>query len=230
MVSLSCGYKCLQCMLVVFNVVVICCGIALIVVGSIAQVQLKTYLTSEDAQLMAFVIFIIAFGCFLTVVGSFGFCGACKKNVCCLTMYIIFLVIFILGGVAAGIAGFVLKDHVRCELFCILVKEYVDKVLTQTYKTYNEEVSKKLIDLIQKDLGCCGPDGTWPPGLGQVPDSCRDSSGLQYTQGCSAALDKFIEKNILAVALCVFLFALLQILALVFAVCVCKAIQRGEDA
>ncbi|OON14450.1 tetraspanin family protein [Opisthorchis viverrini] len=165
MVSLSCGYKCLQCMLVVFNVVVICCGIALIVVGSIAQVQLKTYLSSEDAQLMAFVIFIIAFGCFLTVVGSFGFCGACKKNVCCLTM----------------------------------VKEYVDKVLTQTYKTYNEEVSKKLIDLIQKD-------------------------------GCSAALDKFIEKNILAVALCVFLFALLQILALVFAVCVCKAIQRGEDA
>ncbi|KAG5453612.1 23 kDa integral membrane protein [Clonorchis sinensis] len=221
MVSLSCGYKCLQCMLVVFNVVVICCGIGLIVVGSIAEVQLKTYLTSEDAQLTAFVIFIIAFGCFLTVVGSFGFCGACKKNVCCLTMYIIFLVVFILGGVAAGIAGFVLKDH---------VKEYVDKLLTQTYKTYTEEVSRKLIDLIQKDLKCCGPDGNWPQGLGQMPASCLDSSGLQYGQGCSAALDSFIEKNILAVALCVFLFALLQILALVFAVCVCKAIQRGEDA
>ncbi|TGZ75360.1 hypothetical protein CRM22_000453 [Opisthorchis felineus] len=221
MVSLSCGYKCLQCMLVVFNVVVICCGIGLIVVGSIAEVQLKTYLTSEDAQLSGFVIFIIAFGCFLTVVGIFGFCGACKKNVCCLTMYIIFLVIFILGGVAAGIAGFVLKDH---------VKEYVDKLLAQTYKTYAEDVSKKLIDLIQKDLKCCGPDGTWPASLGQEPDSCHDSGGLKYSQGCSAALDAFIEKNILAVALCVFLFSLLQILALVFAVCVCKAIQRGEDA
>ncbi|KAF5402771.1 hypothetical protein PHET_03886 [Paragonimus heterotremus] len=134
MVKLSCGYKCLQCMLIVFNAIIIGCGIALIVVGSIAEVNLKKYSGTDDAYLHGFVIFVIAFGCFLTVLGIFGFCGACKKSVYCLTM------------------------------------------------------------------------------------------------GCVDATEQFLKKNILAVALCVFFFALLQILCMVFAICVIQAIKRGEDA
>ncbi|KAF6774033.1 hypothetical protein AHF37_07024 [Paragonimus kellicotti] len=236
MVKLSCGYKCLQCMLIVFNAIVIGCGIALIVVGSIAEVNLKKYSGTDDAYLHGFVIFVIAFGCFLTVLGIFGFCGACRKSVYCLTMYVIFLVILILAGLAAGIAGFILKDK---------VKQYARNVLTQAYNKFTSvDDYKKLIDSIQKDLHCCGPDGTWPPTLGAPPESCTnpDTKAL-YTEWASLFLvvpsecpdvlmppNSSLKKNILAVALCVFFFALLQILCMVFAICVIQAIKRGEDA
>ncbi|KAF8566996.1 hypothetical protein P879_11451 [Paragonimus westermani] len=223
MVKLSCGYKCLQCMLIVFNAVVIGCGIALIVVGSIAEVNLKKYSGTDDAYLHGFVIFVIAFGCFLTVLGIFGFCGACRKSVYCLTMYVIFLVILILAGLAAGIAGFVLKDK---------VKQYAKDVLTQAYNKYTAGAEyKNLINSIQKDLHCCGPDGQWPTTLGAMPDSCTNpDTKTPYTEGCVDATEQFLKKNILAVALCVFFFALLQVLCMVFAICVIQAIKRGEDA
>ncbi|TPP60354.1 Tetraspanin [Fasciola gigantica] len=233
MVSLSCGYKCLQAILVMMNIVVAICGIALIVVGSVAEVNFKRYGTQDDVYLRAFIIFIIAFGCFITLVGIFGFCGACKKSVVCLTLYIIFLLILILAGLAAGIAGFVLKNK---------VKEYVTKSMTEAFDKYKDPPYQKIIDTIQKDVGflqstnllqfqlkCCGANGTWT-GPGSTPTSCQGSDGRFYTDGCVKNAQEFLKKNILIVAGCVFGFALIQILGIVFAACVCQAIKRGETA
>lgn len=220
MVSLSCGYNCLRVLLIIMNVVVSLCGIALIVVGSIAVANFNKYESGDDAYLKAFVIFIVAFGCFMTLIGIFGFCGACKKSVYCLTLYIIFLSIFILAGLAAGIAGFVLKDK---------VKNYVDQSIIQAFGKYGDPNYKKLIDAIQKDLHCCGPYGNWTESQ-PVPDSCKSPEGTLYTEGCVDNVRQFFQKNILIVAVCVFCFALLQILGIVFAVCVCQAIKRGETA
>ncbi|KAA0185178.1 Tetraspanin [Fasciolopsis buskii] len=194
MVSLSCGYKCLQVILVIMNVVVTLCGIALIVVGSLSLANFSKYGTSDGDYLKAFAIFIVAFGCFITLVGIFGFCGACKKSVYCLT----------------------------------LVKEYFAKGIEQAFAKYDDPMYKKFVDTIQKDLKCCGINGTWT-GSGTIPASCQGPSG-PYTDGCVKNVQQFFKKNILIVAVCVFVFALIQILGIVFAVCVCQAIKRGETA
>ncbi|GAA50200.1 cd63 antigen-like [Clonorchis sinensis] len=86
MASLSCGYKCLQCMLLIFNVVVILCGIGLMIAGGIAEYNVATYLSKDVIELHAFVIFIIAFGFLLTVTGILGFAGTCVRNACFLTL------------------------------------------------------------------------------------------------------------------------------------------------
>ncbi|CAH8445444.1 unnamed protein product [Dicrocoelium dendriticum] len=172
--GLSCGYKCLQCMLVVMNAVVIVLGIALIVIGSIAEVNMKQMLSTDDAYLHGIVIFVIAFGCFLTLTGMFGFCGACKKNACCLIMYAILLSIFIVAGLAAGIAGFVLKDK---------LKDYTNNVVTEAYSKYTQGSDyANVIDHIQTWLSCCGPNGTWPASVGARPNSCNDHEGRPYTK------------------------------------------------
>ncbi|KER24217.1 hypothetical protein T265_08063 [Opisthorchis viverrini] len=209
-------------MLLVFNVVVILCGIGLMVAGGIAEYNVAKYLSKDVIELHAFVIFIIAFGGLLTITGIFGFVGACMKSVCLLTFYIILLVIFILGGIAAAIAGLILKDKVL---------DYVDKVLEETYRTYGDSVSKRVIDLVQKELECCGPDGTWPAYLQQPPPaSCFSPSGDLYVESCVCALDDYLRKNILAIGVCAAIFAALNVLALIFALCGIGLIIAGGIA
>ncbi|TGZ75362.1 hypothetical protein CRM22_000455 [Opisthorchis felineus] len=152
-------------MLVVFNVVVICCGIGLVVAGSIVEYNVVTYLSIDITELHAFVIFIIGFGSLLTIIGIFGFFDACGKYICCLSM-----------------------------------------------------------------LGCCGPYGHWPIYLGLVPpDSCFESQGYLYGLGCVEALNDYIQINIVIIAICALIFSVLNILALILAVCVCTALKRGDD-
>ncbi|CAL8103399.1 unnamed protein product [Calicophoron daubneyi] len=222
MASLSCGYKCLQLMLIVLNTAVILFGIGLIVVGSVSESNLKRYVRAESATLRGLIIFIIAFGCFLSILGIYGFCGACKKNVCCLKTYVALLFIFIAIGIATGIAGFVMKNK---------VKGYIKTGFDELYNTYNTTIdSRKFIDLVQKELKCCGPEGKWDSKWGDIPPSCYPPSGHpQYTDGCIDSLEAFVKKYVLAVALCIFLFALFQILGMVFAICVVQAIQKGES-
>ncbi|KAG5453614.1 23 kDa integral membrane protein [Clonorchis sinensis] len=221
MASLSCGYKCLQCMLTVFNVIVILCGIGLTVAGGIAEYNVATYLSNNVNDLHAFVIFIIAFGALVTIIGVFGLFGACGKNICCLTVYIILLLVFTLGEIAITIAGFLLKDKVL---------DYVDKVLAESYKTFATGASTKVINLIQRELKCCGPYGQWPIYLGLTPpDSCFDSHGYLYGQGCVSALNEFIKRNIVIIAICAVVFTVLNLFALILAVCVCMALKRGDD-
>jgi hypothetical protein len=219
--ALSCGYKCLQVLLIIMNILLLLFSIALIVVGSIAEANLEKYGGKDMNNLRGFVIFVIVLGCYLFVVGIFGFCGACKKSVYCLTIYCILVGIFILAGIAGGIAGFVLKDK---------VKSSVNEVITEMFNRYSSDKSyKKIIDRVQKDLKCCGPDGTWPTSQGTMPDSCSEN-GVQHTAGCIDEIQKFFKKYILIVALCIFLFALVEILGIVFGVCVINAIKNEGTA
>ncbi|OON15235.1 tetraspanin family protein, partial [Opisthorchis viverrini] len=176
MASLTCGYKCLQCMLTALNLLVILCGIGLIIAGSIAEYNVVTYLSNDVSNLHAFVICIIVFGVLLTIIGIFGFFGACGKNICCLTVV----------ASSMGHSAF--------------------------------------------QLQCCGPYGHWPIYLGlAAPYSCFDKNGYLYGQGCVDALNNYIKTNIVVIAICALVFTVLNLLALIFAVCVCMALKRGDD-
>ncbi|CAH8491349.1 unnamed protein product [Schistosoma bovis] len=87
MASLSCGYKCLQIFLVVFNVLVCTCGIVAVVIGSLSQVAINKYSTGVDSNIKCLVIFVIALGCFLVVFGFLGFFGLVTKNTFCLILF-----------------------------------------------------------------------------------------------------------------------------------------------
>ncbi|CAH8823704.1 unnamed protein product [Trichobilharzia szidati] len=225
MASLSCGYKCLQIFLVIFNILVFACGIALIVIGSLAQVAINKYSAGLDANLKGLVIFIIVLGCVVFLLGFLGFCGACTKNVCCLTMYAIMLSVIVAAEIGAGIAAVVLKDDVK--------KHFTATVRSSVAVYSSNPELQKLIDKIQSEFKCCGSESSNDyNATGQtVPDSCTDpATKVPYTDGCSNKVISFFEKYLVAVVVAAFVFALLQLLCIVFAICVIRAIKSGDSA
>ncbi|KAG5453683.1 23 kDa integral membrane protein [Clonorchis sinensis] len=222
MANLSYGHKFLKFLLIALNFLAVCCGIALLIVGVLALLNLKKFLGTENVQFHALIYFIIALGGFLSILGTLGFCGACRENKCCLVMYMFLLAIFIVAGVGAGIAAFVFGDKVQ---------NYMSSITTEAYEFYGKESSHydNFIDLVQKELQCCGANGTWDTvKSGPVPDSCLNAAGDVYTSGCLNAVKAFFKKYMLIAALCVFLFALLQILSLIFAICLRQALSHVE--
>ncbi|KAG5453876.1 cd63 antigen [Clonorchis sinensis] len=219
MVSLSCGYRCLQIILVILNTFVIACGVGLIVVGSLAEVSLKTFGESNETSVQIVVIFIICLGCLIFLIGFLGFCGACLKNVCMLITYAILLGVTAVAQVVCGITGLVLRDKIPA---------LVNHNLEVLYTDYSSNADvRKLIDVIQKELKCCGAAGTWA-NPGAEPESCRSPEGVVYTDGCVPKVEEFIQENLVAMGVCVFIFALIQLICMTFAICVVQALRKGE--
>ncbi|CAH8291179.1 unnamed protein product [Schistosoma intercalatum] len=224
MASLSCGYKCLQILLVIFNILVFACGIALIVIGSLSQVAINNYSSGIDSSIKGLVIFVIVLGCFLFLLGFLGFCGACTKNTCCLILYAILLSIMVAAEIAAGITAAVLRDEVKSQ-FLSLVKSSVNE--------YSKNPDfKDFLDKIQQEFQCCGSEssGDYTSSGQTVPDSCKDTKTKAiYSDGCSYKVISFFEKYIVAVLVAAFVFAILQLLCIVFAICVIRAIKSGDS-
>ncbi|CAH8470330.1 unnamed protein product [Schistosoma turkestanicum] len=217
--ALGCGYKCLQCLLIIFNCAAFICGLALIVVGALGLHSVVNHWKDIEPPLQSLIIFIIVLGCFLFVLGGLGMFGACTKNVCLLTMYCILLTVLIILEIAAGI-------------FAIIEKPKVKKHVTDALKEFIEEYKqkkhvRKVLDEIQEKLQCCGAESSDDYG-GSIPESCLHE-GKPFTEGCIKKVSEISKKHLNAIIVSVFLFALVQCTCLIFAVCVLLAIKRGND-
>ncbi|KAA3678137.1 CD63 antigen [Paragonimus westermani] len=90
------------------------------------------------------------------------------------------------------------------------------------------EVACGIAGLVLRDqVKCCGPNGVWTSGA--MPESCYNSDGTQNTAGCVDSMNKLIQGNLVALGICVFIFALVQIICMIFALCVVNALQKGES-
>ncbi|CAH8493008.1 unnamed protein product [Schistosoma haematobium] len=148
--ALGCGYKCLQCLLVIFNCGAFICGLGLIVVGALGLHSVVNHWKDIEPPLQSLIIFIIVLGCFLFVLGALGMFGACTKNVCLLTTYCILLSILIVAEIATGIFAIVEKPK---------VKKHVTDALREFVKEYShDEHVSKVLDEVQQKLQCCGAD------------------------------------------------------------------------
>ncbi|KAH9597014.1 cd63 antigen [Schistosoma haematobium] len=217
--ALGCGYKCLQCLLVIFNCGAFICGLGLIVVGALGLHSVVNHWKDIEPPLQSLIIFIIVLGCFLFVLGALGMFGACTKNVCLLTTYCILLSILIVAEIAAGIFAILEKPK---------VKKHVTDALREFVKEYShDEHVSKVLDEVQQKLQCCGADSSkdyvTPP-----PESCF-KDGQIFKEGCVKKVSDLSKMHLNAIIISVFLFSLVQMICLVFAVCVLLAVKRGDD-
>ncbi|CAH8485354.1 unnamed protein product [Schistosoma mattheei] len=144
--ALGCGYKCLQCLLVIFNCGAFICGLGLIVIGALGLHSVVNHWKDIEPPLQSLIIFIIVLGCFLFVLGALGMFGACTKNVCLLTTYCILLSILIVAEIAAGIFAIVEKPK---------VKKHVTDALSEFVKEYyHDERVGKVLDEVQRKVRC----------------------------------------------------------------------------
>nr|CAH8822072.1 unnamed protein product [Trichobilharzia regenti] len=167
--GLSCGYRCLQILLIIFNIGVFICGIGLIGAGAYALSSVVNHWKEVERPLQYLIIFVIVLGCIIFLLGALGMCGACTKNVCLLTTYCILLVILIIAQIAAGIIAIMHKPKIKHE---------ISDALSSLVKRFNTDENVNIVlNEIQHKLRCCGAKSHSDYG-NKPPRSCYDGEVL----------------------------------------------------
>uniref|UniRef100_A0A3B3CQ94 Tetraspanin n=1 Tax=Oryzias melastigma TaxID=30732 RepID=A0A3B3CQ94_ORYME len=170
--------KCVKYSLVFFNFICWICGLALIVLGIMAQVSLHNTLRIKDVSMSGVPIVLIAVGALIFFIAFFGCCGAWKENYCMVTTFAVLLTMIIIIEIAAAIAGFVFRDKIST-----IVKDSLTDMI-ENYKNGTKEF-KASVDGVQEKWKCCGvnssSDWSYLDSDGNtVPDSCC----ITKTTGC----------------------------------------------
>ncbi|XP_065179575.1 tetraspanin-33-like [Sycon ciliatum] len=136
-----------------FNLLVLLCGIAALVVGVYGRLVQNDFddvanISTDPA------IILIASGVVCTILGTCGTAGALRENVMLLKIYYYGITILILLEIAGGVLAFVFQEELR--------NEASDKMLEgiMMYRTTNMQTNlDDAVETIQKSLCCCGARG-----------------------------------------------------------------------
>ncbi|KAL4217389.1 cd63 antigen [Mactra antiquata] len=216
------GMKCVKYLIFGFNLIFVLVAIALIAVGAYVQIALKDYFDLISGSVNSAAALLIAVGVIIFFIAFFGCCGAYKENrVCVLTFAGLLIFIFILE-IAGGIAGFVLKGK---------VEETVEGYMKDNIKN-----NASVWDDVQKKFECCGIHNAsdWEPRL-NPPDSCcaKPTAGCGYNtaykDGCLDKFSDWVEEHIYIVGAVGIAFAFIQIIGIIFACCLARAIQKEYE-
>jgi len=249
--GLSCGMNLTKMMMFAFNFLFWVMGIILLGVGIYSRIEggsledlVKDGALPNAANLM------IASGIFVALIGFLGCCGALKKHRCMLISYSILIFMIFILELAAGIYAYSKKDTVQNDL-----EKNLTKVVSHSYSgpTKSDKGLTKAVDWFQKKLKCCGAAGPedWPKSASwnkttnaAVPDSCCKVTGTGnckngtlavlkaadkiWTKGCVGEGKIFVKDNLYKVGGAVIVIGIIQLLGIIFACCLCKAIQEEE--
>jgi len=224
-------------LLFIFNFVFFVTGAVILGVGIWVKVKYEHYFLFVGNQFISSPILLIIVGVIITVIAFFGCCGAIKENHCMIVTFAVLLGIIFILELAAGIAAYVLRND---------LKQTIGDAMTDGIKHYGEENAVDVTrtwDAVQHDLLCCGTNGTtsWRARYpdNSVPDSCcaNDTTGCGkypqkgkiYDEGC---LDKFTNMSSHTVKIVGGVgvgIAFVQIVGILFACCLARAIKREYE-
>ncbi|KAK9709022.1 Tetraspanin family [Popillia japonica] len=228
--TLSWSAKAIKYLLFVFNLVFFIIGIVILSVGVSVKAYYTGYETFLDDQYFSAPNLLIAIGVIIFFIAFFGCCGAIKDNYCMMITFSTLLILVFILQLAAGIAGYALKN----QTVAFLSKELLGSM--GHYNTTNGTQITELWDHIQPQFQCCGvTNGTdWVTQLNttneSVPTSCcwhiygsigytnctLESDNI-YTRGCLSAFGDYIKSHALTIGGVGIGFAVVQLLGIVFA-------------
>lgn len=239
MAELNCGMKCLKFMLCVFNLFFWAAGIATMAVGIFVRVSANNYSAlMEEGDFKTAANILIAAGALVMIIGGIGCCAVVKENKWLLLLYsFLVLMIFILE-IASGIMAYAKRDKVINK-----IEDAVSKAITNDYGQEDKKRFTEAIDKAQQQLMCCGVSSgaDWKKSAWykksdkseSVPESCckkmtdgcsKGNSSNIYQEGCSQALQDFVKSKMAVVGGIGVGIAILQILGVVFAICLFRSI------
>ncbi|KAJ8358540.1 hypothetical protein SKAU_G00150650 [Synaphobranchus kaupii] len=233
------GAKCIKYLLFFFNFLFWICGLALIVLGVLAQLALNTTLVIHQASGSAVPLVLIGVGVIIFFIAFFGCCGAWKENHCMVSTFSVLLSIIVIVEIGAAIAGYIYRGQIN------QIVEDSFKDMVNKYNTSSEDV-RKAVDNMQKELRCCGVNASadwinFGPDKTSVPDSCciTEAKGCGsgtmhdadkvYQTGCLSAVEALLKKNVQLVIVAAIVIAILQVTGIVFACLLMKSIRSGYE-
>jgi len=218
-----------------FNFLFWLSGLALIIIGAVIREKYGDQFAFVDTKFANAPIFIIVVGVIVFVIGFLGCCGAVKENYCMVTTFAVLLAVIFLLEIVAGALGISYKGKVN---------EEATKALGRAKDEYSTKtVPTTFLDWTQKTFDCCGVNGTKDfAGKKNVTNACPGDIAVVgvkschakekcteklYTVGCKDAFTKFLKKNMITIGGVAIGIAFIQLLGIVFACLLMKAI-KGE--
>ncbi|XP_057317324.1 CD151 antigen-like [Hydractinia symbiolongicarpus] len=254
--DLSCGMTCLKYLLFAFNFVFWICGIAVMAVGIYSRIQVgKWDDIIDDSTVPSAANLMIAAGALVMLIGFLGCCGAWKQNKCLLISYAICLILIFVLEIAAGIYAYVKRDDIQKELETGLTKG-----INTTYSSQDTKADKALreaIDWFQENVECCGAEspkdwsssvwGTTKNNTLWAPESCCAVAGCSkkamypnlddflakaniHKEGCVQKGKDWVKERIGLIGGAGVGIAFIQLLGIIFAILLCRAIGESEMA
>jgi len=229
------GMKCIKFLLFVFNFIFVLAGIGLIAAGAYVKIKLDDYFDFFGNDYTGPGILLIVVGVIIFLIAFLGCCGAIKENYCMIVTFTILLIVIFLLQLGGGIAGVVMRDNVDKE---------VNDILKDAMKNYNTSGGvRKTWDKMQDEFSCCGVDSykDWQTDakLSTPPASCCKVAGSQkctftstadlQTEGCTKAFEGFVKDNIIIIGGIGIGLALVQLIGIIFAICMCRAIKSNYE-
>ncbi|XP_075054270.1 leukocyte surface antigen CD53-like [Mixophyes fleayi] len=170
----------------------------------------------------------ILFGCVIMVFGFLGCMGAIKENKCLLLTFFILLLLILLTEVILAIILFVYEKE---------IEPYVTKQLTTSFEDNKRQSNQNstIWDIIQKELECCGINGSkdWEA---TIPQSCcRVNTNVctvkdVYESGCVESFKKWFENNFLYVGIAIICTSVIEVLGMSFALTLYCHISRSSGS
>lgn len=210
MAEYSCGQNLARLFLVIFNLIFVIVGLALIVVGGLLKagaefLDVLGSFVKEIPGLGNIAIVIIVLGVVIFLIGIFGTCGSCCSVRCMLILYAVLLMIIVLAEIVLIALLFSGKlDKLVTVGFSNLTKKY--KMPTDLKSIDSKDIVSRLIDAVFISLKCC--DIVNVPGAGprKIPPSCcvgltrkvLESGDLSAIQACNtspSATNSYMNKS-----------------------------------
>ncbi|XP_046554790.1 CD63 antigen-like [Haliotis rubra] len=230
------GMKIVKVLLMVFNIIFVIVGFALIGAGAYVQTQLTDVASIFGSQYNGPGILLIFVGVIIFLIAAFGCLGACRENHCCIMTFAGLLVVIFILEIGGGIAGFVLRDQIE--------NTAVEKMEEAQHNYPNSTDVQEGWKFIQQSFECCGADNytSWKGILTEPPESCCKSIGTKectarsftntagiYTKSCKEGIIDWLKKNVILLGGIGIGLAFVQVFGICLACCLGKAIKKEYE-
>ncbi|XP_033225016.1 CD63 antigen-like isoform X2 [Belonocnema kinseyi] len=237
---MTCVSSCIKYLLFIFNFLFAVCGLAIVTVGVIFHLQVKDVSDALKDQGIppAIPIGLIVIGAVIFLIAFFGCCGAIRDSHCMVVTFAVFLLAILIIQVAIAVYAYMQKiDSNKIQ------NTYRNDVFMKYYDE-SSNVSKNIVDSIQSVLHCCGADS--PRDYNQfarntsIPSTCCNNptdvacdpygqgEHKVFSEGCGVKVAHMFEKALKTLAGVAIGVAVVELLGIIFSLCLANAIRNDE--
>ncbi|XP_063680730.1 23 kDa integral membrane protein-like [Bolinopsis microptera] len=240
---MGCKKNIIKLLLVVFNVIAVIIGLALLGIGAYSKYEYGDVLAITDSAFTSIPAMLMIIGVLVFILGFLGCFGSFRENRVVLIVYTILLVLVLMGEVVAIIISMIYKGK---------IEESVEDGLELKVEGYVTGIADdiEIMDKIQDTLQCCGIHGpetytnntewlknhsnvTVPASCcGSVTErdpirrTCKTSNDLLYTEGCLDLTTHTLKDNTGLIIGITMGFIVIQIIGVCLGCVFCQRIAR----
>lgn len=221
-------------LLFIFNFIFALCGLAILIVGVLAHLQITKYADTIKSNVMFPSVTLIVIGSIIFIIAFFGCCGAIRESHCMTVTFASLLLTILIIQVAVAIYAFVVlknSDEIKSS-----IREAYEKNIFVNYGTDKEDT--EAVDAVQSVLGCCGVDSytDFLKSGKSIPWSCCgnpegttcSAPTVQDKQGCVTALQTMFTTIGTALGGLALGIAGVELIGIIFALCLANSIKNDE--